>query len=51
MVGAALLVGIALAAAAGPSTEGAELYGTPAPEWEVTEWIGSPPLTLSAASM
>jgi peroxiredoxin len=42
------VVGIAVAAgAASPATEGAELYGTPAPEWEVTEWIGSPPLTLS----
>jgi peroxiredoxin len=48
MIGVGVLSGIALAAsAAGPATEGAELYGTAAPEWEVTEWIGSPPLTLS----
>lgn len=27
--------------------EGAELIGTPAPAWEATDWIGSPPLTLA----
>jgi peroxiredoxin len=25
---------------------GAELIGTPAPAWEASDWIGSPPLTL-----
>ena len=29
-----------------PSPEGAELIGTPAPPWDVSEWIGSPALTL-----
>jgi len=42
------LIGLALAVAAGPAREGAELIGTPAPEWNATEWIGSPPLELSA---
>jgi peroxiredoxin len=27
--------------------EGAELIGTPAPAWEATDWLGSPPLTLA----
>lgn len=29
------------------STEGAELIGTPAPAWEATDWLNSPPLTVS----
>lgn len=31
-----------------PPTEGAELVGTEAPEWTVSDWLGSPPLTLTA---
>src|SRR3982751_6291783 len=27
--------------------EGADLIGTPAPAWDATDWIGSPPLTLA----
>ena len=30
----------------GPALDGAELLGKPAPEWNVREWIGSPPLSL-----
>jgi peroxiredoxin len=30
--------------------EGAELIGTPAPAWDATDWIGSPPLTLAGLS-
>lgn len=29
------------------SADGAELVGSPAPAWEVSDWIGSPPLTLA----
>jgi len=32
--------------ASSASPDGAELIGTPAPAWEATDWIGSPPLTL-----
>jgi len=39
------LAALASLAAAGP---GAELIGKPAPEWEASEWLNSPPLTLSA---
>jgi hypothetical protein len=28
--------------------EKSELIGTPAPAWQVGDWINSPPLTLSA---
>lgn len=28
--------------------EGAELIGTPAPGWEVSEWVGSPPLPFAS---
>lgn len=35
-------------AAAAASPDGAELIGQPAPAWEVTDWIGSPPLALAA---
>ena len=49
MIVAGSLIGLALAVAAGTAAgEGAELIGTPAPEWDATEWIGSPPLKLSA---
>jgi peroxiredoxin len=30
------------------SADGADLIGTPAPPWEVTDWLNSPPLTLAA---
>ncbi|HTM20326.1 MAG TPA: TlpA disulfide reductase family protein [Kofleriaceae bacterium] len=30
-----------------PPAEGAELIGTPAPGWDLAEWINSPPLTLA----
>jgi peroxiredoxin len=48
---AAVLVGLTLAgchrgAAVARTTDGAELLGTRAPAWEVSDWIGSPPLTL-----
>ena len=39
---------LAVAAAGSGASEGAELIGTRAPEWDVAEWIGSPPLELSA---
>ena len=29
------------------TADGAELIGTPAPAWEASDWIGSPPLTLA----
>jgi thiol-disulfide isomerase/thioredoxin len=32
----------------GEVVEGFELIGTTAPDWEITEWIGSPPLSLAA---
>ena len=37
--------GGAKASSAAPA--GADLIGTPAPAWEVSDWIGSPPLTLA----
>jgi peroxiredoxin len=36
------------ARADGPLAEGAELIGRSATEWQVPEWIGSPPLTLAS---
>ena len=51
MTGLGVFIGMAMAlasATAKPAGEGAELIGTPAPEWDATEWIGSPPLKLSA---
>jgi peroxiredoxin len=51
----AAAVGVAAASASAapanppqPFGEGGELIGTPAPPWEATDWINSPPLTLSA---
>ena len=32
----------------GEGVEGFELIGTAAPEWEISEWIGSPPLSLAS---
>ena len=31
-----------------PAGNGVELIGTAAPEWEASDWIGSPPLTLAS---
>ena len=47
MVIAALISGLVMAAAAAPP-EGSELIGTVPPAWETKDWIGSPPLTLTA---
>ncbi len=48
MTGLTLLLGIGLAAGGvAPAVEGAELIGTPAPEWDASDWMGSPPLKLS----
>jgi peroxiredoxin len=41
-------VPLAVAHSAGAEvTEGSELIGKPAPPWEASEWIGSPPLDLA----
>jgi peroxiredoxin len=32
----------------GEGVEGFELIGKTAPDWEITEWIGSPPLSLAS---
>lgn len=51
MVRTGALFGLLLAAchrgAPAPTTEGAELLGTPARAWDASDWIGSPPLTLA----
>jgi peroxiredoxin len=50
-MGTALVLATAMVATSAlPATapEGAELIGTPAPAWEASEWINSPPLTLAA---
>ena len=44
---AALLAG-ERATAGAVRGEGAELIGRPAPGWDVTEWIGSPPLAFAS---
>jgi thiol-disulfide isomerase/thioredoxin len=41
------LVLAALLSSSAGAASGAELVGKPAREWEATEWINSPPLTLS----
>jgi len=63
MVGLAVCCGIDFSAMAAPSasqtpsaqqtadskvSEGSELVGKPAEAWDVTEWIGSPPLTVAS---
>ena len=51
MTGPGIVIGMAMALASAtpkPAGEGAELIGTPAPEWDAEDWIGSPPLKLSA---
>jgi peroxiredoxin len=40
-----LIMAASLATGAG---EGSDLVGKPAPEWNVGDWIGSPPLTLAS---
>lgn len=40
--------GATAASANGPSPEGADLIGKPAPAWEVTDWTGTPPIELAA---
>jgi peroxiredoxin len=35
-------------ASGGNASDGRELIGSPAPAWDVSEWIGTPPLTLAS---
>jgi len=44
----AALAGCHRSQASPASPDGAELIGTPAPPWEASDWIGSPPLTLES---
>ncbi len=46
IVGVAILWWGTVALCAATSNEGAELIGTEAPQWDVTDWINSKPLSL-----